>query len=177
MKNLILLIVIVSTCFKGVLCHFSTSNRRILTTNTSSASAHAPPAAGEREERDMSGGAHIPPVAEEGEERDVSAGAQAPPAADPPKRALCLHGGGFLAHSAFTGMLAAELGKGERVSAEEIKTSLQHFDILSTVSGGTWFTSQLAYSPYFLHMVQEMARRDRCNTRSCQRKFRGCGRI
>lgn len=72
--------------------------------------------------------------------------------------AVAFEGGGFLAHSVYTGFieglnqLASDSGNTEATLAAT--NILGRFDVISTVSGGSWFMSELAFSNYFLSMVQ-----------------------
>jgi len=61
-------------------------------------------------------------------------------------RALALGGGGFLAHSAYTGMAAHP----------DLKEKFKDIDLISSSSGGSWFLSSLAYSTKFAELVESI---------------------
>lgn len=76
-------------------------------------------------------------------------------------RALALAGGGFRAFSVdialMAGLVAARARKRGVAPTFAETTPLDRFQTLSTVSGGTWFTSSLVFSARFRAMIERMA--------------------
>ena len=71
------------------------------------------------------------------------------------KLAMTFEGGGFKAHSAFTGVMSGLLG----ASGLGLEKLLHAVEVLVSISGGTWFAAQLIYSPAFLSLVEEMGKK------------------
>ncbi|CAE7943518.1 unnamed protein product, partial [Symbiodinium necroappetens] len=71
------------------------------------------------------------------------------------KLAMTFEGGGFKAHSAFTGAMSGLLG----ASGLGLEKLLHAVEVLVSISGGTWFAAQLIYSPAFLSLVEEMGKK------------------
>jgi len=75
--------------------------------------------------------------------------------------AIAFEGGGFLAQADYMGLFAAllhELPKAEGGwGPRSFERLLQKFGIVSSVSGGTWFTSQLVYSKDFEKLLYAAA--------------------
>ncbi|CAE7367247.1 unnamed protein product [Symbiodinium sp. CCMP2592] len=71
------------------------------------------------------------------------------------KLAMTFEGGGFKAHSAFTGVMSGLLG----ASGLGVEKLLHAVEVLVSISGGTWFAAQLIYSPAFLSLVEEMGKK------------------
>ena len=77
----------------------------------------------------------------------VGAAASSLRGADPAgNKAMALSGGGFLALSTYAG-LAADT---------DLSGKFALFDTISTVSGGSWFLAELAYSDTFANLVQSL---------------------
>merc|ERR1712232_894675 len=77
------------------------------------------------------------------------------------KLAITFPGGGFKSVAAQAGLLAGLLAANRRLrnGAINVKGSaiLEKFDIVSGVSGGAWFSCELAYSTRFLQLIESMA--------------------
>jgi len=79
-----------------------------------------------------------------------------------PQAALAMQGGGFRALAADAGLVAGLLAAAGRQKGS-LRPKLagsglfDRFCLLSTVSGSSWFTSQLLYSRRFLELVESMA--------------------
>lgn len=79
------------------------------------------------------------------------------------KVALALQGGGFLAFSSFTGILAALLSVKINSSNAEVHADLNASGLLSRiqaiscVSGGSWFATQLIYTDSFVNLIESIA--------------------
>lgn len=75
--------------------------------------------------------------------------------------ALCFQGGGFLSQATFSGVIAGLLRREatERGLEATLEATglLRRFGLVSSVSGGSWFVSELAYSPEFQALVEAMA--------------------
>ena len=71
------------------------------------------------------------------------------------KLAMTFEGGGFKAHSAFTGVMSGLLG----ASGLGLEELLRAVEVLVSISGGTWFSAQLIYSPAFQSLVEEMGKK------------------
>lgn len=74
------------------------------------------------------------------------------------KPALALEGGGFLAHSVYTGLVEGLNQAASKTGGTEATLTatniLGSFGVISTVSGGSWFMSELAFSQRFLSLVE-----------------------
>jgi len=66
---------------------------------------------------------------------------------------MTFQGGGFKSHSSFTGVMAGLLA-----AQTDLQEMLQSVEVLSSISGGSWFISQLIYSPNFEALVTGIAR-------------------
>jgi len=78
------------------------------------------------------------------------------------KVALAIQGGGFRSHVTNSGLIAGLLkfvGDRKKLSAPDLDSTglLHRFDTVSSVSGGSWFFSQLAYSEQFQKLIAGMA--------------------
>jgi len=76
------------------------------------------------------------------------------------KVALAVEGGGFRALAGATGLLAGIAAYASPTGAHhgiERSGILNRFGILSTVSGGSWFASSLAFSKNFLNLTDSIA--------------------
>ena len=82
---------------------------------------------------------------------------------------LALEGGGFLSHAAFTGLTVGFM-KGLRARSKQyrgktdehaLEALFSNVDVISSVSGGSWFFAGLAYSESFSKQVCEMAKLSR----------------
>jgi hypothetical protein len=77
-------------------------------------------------------------------------------------RAMALQGGGFRALSSDTGIIAgllSFLGKQQGMSKPTMNGTglLDDVGVLSTVSGSSWFTAELVYSPQFRTLMEGIA--------------------
>ena len=71
-----------------------------------------------------------------------------------------LAGGGFMAHAAHTGVLTALLnatGATAKGAEPGLRELMKNVKVISTISGGSWWLSQLAYSKAFLTLIETMA--------------------
>jgi len=71
-------------------------------------------------------------------------------------------GGGFLSLASFSGLIAGMLRvRGKSLGQERPTLSgsglLDHYGTISTVSGGSWFLAELAYSASFRGLIEEIA--------------------
>ncbi|CAE8621215.1 unnamed protein product [Polarella glacialis] len=75
--------------------------------------------------------------------------------------ATCWEGGGFRAHAAYTGVTAGLLSVLKEEQSSKKFTSLgglfDHVETMSSVSGGSWFISELAFSSTFESIIQGIA--------------------
>eukprot|EP00930_Biecheleria_cincta_P008395 TRINITY_DN109826_c0_g1_i1.p1 TRINITY_DN109826_c0_g1~~TRINITY_DN109826_c0_g1_i1.p1 ORF type:complete len:670 (-),score=109.26 TRINITY_DN109826_c0_g1_i1:325-2334(-) len=80
----------------------------------------------------------------------------------PSQLAATFEGGGFLAHSVYSGLVSGLLAVQERnetfVDMQEGLTQLfSNVSLFASNSGGSWFFSQLAFSPSFASLIEMMA--------------------
>ncbi|CAE7524422.1 unnamed protein product [Symbiodinium natans] len=81
---------------------------------------------------------------------------------DLPDKGMAFEGGGFKAHAAHTGVMSGLLGAFYKASAESgeepnLKKMMRNVKAIASNSGGTWFISQLVYSPSFLTLIETIA--------------------
>ena len=75
-------------------------------------------------------------------------------------KGLALEGGGFRAHAAHTGVLTALLNVTKATSkgaGPDLRELMRNVKVISSISGGSWWLSQLAYSQAFLTLIETMA--------------------
>ncbi|OLP85607.1 hypothetical protein AK812_SmicGene33385 [Symbiodinium microadriaticum] len=75
-------------------------------------------------------------------------------------KGLALEGGGFMAHAAHTGVLTALLNVTKATSkgaGPDLRELMRNVKVISSISGGSWWLSQLAYSQAFLTLIETMA--------------------
>jgi len=75
------------------------------------------------------------------------------PSSGQPGVAATFEGGGYLSVGNFVGVVVGLL----KASGGDLEALFSRFSILSSISGGSWFISQLIYSPRFYDLVTEMA--------------------
>ncbi|CAE8600169.1 unnamed protein product [Polarella glacialis] len=96
-------------------------------------------------------GAVLPPSSE-------SEGLSDEAAASDLRVALTFAGGGFLAQACYTGLVSGLLASSQKHARLDLLQLFRRFGQVSSSSGGTWFVSELAFSPSFAQLVEDMAR-------------------
>lgn len=82
-----------------------------------------------------------------------------------PNRYLAFSGGGFNTHSMLAGMLAGTLDGLNKVrQVRDISLLTREIDGISANSGGSWFLTQLAFSPKFISQFESVTSADNYNT-------------
>lgn len=82
-----------------------------------------------------------------------------------PNRYLAFSGGGFNTHSMLAGMLAGTLdGLDNERQVRDVSLLTREIDGISANSGGSWFLTQLAFSPEFINQFESSTTADKYNT-------------
>ena len=83
-------------------------------------------------------------------------------------RYLAFSGGGFNTHSMLAGMLAGTLdGLNSERQVRDVSLLTREIDGISANSGGSWFLTQLAFSPEFINQFESSTTADSLAISEC----------